>query len=154
MCLSKYYFVCLFVLLSTISQEINVKNARATIFYPKKLKIPNHCSYFSAANPALLPYIWAELAVLFAGKSQTALMIFVFSIFLEVTTIYYAYAWFFLSMDKKNHWDLSPCTFVTYFLANSWSVYSKVSIKRPVLLKVLAWNFLKSLYLTTSSTIS
>ena len=55
----------------------------------------------SAANPALLPYIWAELAVLFAGKSQTALMIFVFSIFLEVTTIYYAYAWFFLSMDKK-----------------------------------------------------
>ena len=74
-----------------------MRGLRAQLFfYPKKLKIPNrgshfelnHCSYFSAANPALLPYIWAELAVLFAGKSQTALMkdIFWFPFFFNFGT--------------------------------------------------------------------
>ena len=41
---------------------------------------------------------------------------------------------------------------INYFSNVDW--YSKVSIKGPVLSNVMVGNFLKSLYLTTTSTIS
>ena len=37
------------------------------------------------------------------------------------------------------------------YLSRSWTMYSKVSIKRPVLLNDLVWIFQKSLYLMTRS---